>query len=120
MKVNDVTRWIKLDYEATSLYSVIADGVFRPTTAGRDKWKSLITGSSLQLKCNKEGFNFRDGPRYMRIGLAANEYNYCISCDSWIGFGAFFTSSITTGNFAAIGGDQGDRNTPVIGYVLVS
>ena len=50
-------KWMTFDYTANSLYYVIADGKFRPTIAARDKWKVLISGSSLQYNCNREEFN---------------------------------------------------------------
>ncbi|CAB3998900.1 Hypothetical predicted protein, partial [Paramuricea clavata] len=61
MKVNGAreTKWIVVDHQAWSLFNEIADGIFKSTTAGKVKWKSLIDNSSLQKKCNKEGFNFR-------------------------------------------------------------
>ena len=55
MKVNNVTKWIEVDHQASSLFNQIADGRFRETSAGSDKWKSLIDGSVLQTNCNKEG-----------------------------------------------------------------
>ncbi|CAH3136382.1 unnamed protein product, partial [Pocillopora meandrina] len=58
MKVNGVTRFLQVDKAAASLYDLIADGEYRPTSLGRDEWKTLIgSDASLQLKCNKEGFN---------------------------------------------------------------
>ena len=40
------------------MYSLIADGKYRSTSLGRDKWKSLIgSNASLQDNCNREGFN---------------------------------------------------------------
>ena len=40
------------------MYSLIADGQYRATSLGRDTWKLLIgSEASLQLSCNKEGFN---------------------------------------------------------------
>jgi hypothetical protein len=48
MTVNGSRKWMMLDYEASSLYSVIADGQYQSTTAGRPAWKSLIADSSLQ------------------------------------------------------------------------
>lgn len=52
-KDGDITRWITVRYNASSLYSVIADGQYRPLDVGRTAWKSLIAGSSLQVNCNK-------------------------------------------------------------------
>ena len=88
MKVNNVTNWIFLNHNASSLYSVIADGKYTETNAGRAEWVSLINGTSLQSNCNKEGFNFQPSPgTKLRIGFAGNNENHCNSSDSLIGFG---------------------------------
>ena len=94
MTKNDVTNWIRVNYTATSLYSVIADDNYHKTNAGRAEWISLINGAELQSNCNKEGFNVRFGfvyPNSIRIGIAGNNENDCESCDSSIGFGVVFT-----------------------------
>ena len=58
MKVGDGTpRFILMNKTAGSLYSLIADGKYRPTKLGRQTWKKLIEASSLQQHCNREGFN---------------------------------------------------------------
>ena len=94
MRVDGDKKWIMLDYDASSLYSVIADGQYHNTSAGRATWLSLIAGSSLQTNCNYEGFNINltrvDPPLhvYLRLGLVGNNQNHCISPNSWIGFGA--------------------------------
>ena len=62
--VNGDRRWMVLDYEASSLYSAIADGQYRSTFAGNDTWMSVIAGSSSQSNCNREGFNIQV-PRIM-------------------------------------------------------
>ncbi len=88
MKVNNVTNWILLNHTASSLYSVIADGNYIETNAGRAEWVSLIKGASLQPKCNKEGFNLQPNPGMkLRIGFAGNNENNCNTSDSLIGFG---------------------------------
>ena len=90
MTRDDVTSWILVNYTATSLYNLIADGNYHATNAGRAEWVSLIKGSSLQQKCNKEGFNvecrFRIS-RMSRIGLFSNDQDHCGSCNTIIGFG---------------------------------
>ena len=132
MKADNITNWIKLDYEASSLYSVMADGTFRATSAGRSAWKTLINGSSLQLNCNKEGFNIKELNNVQisaRLGLIANnEYN-CLSSDSWIGYGVSYTttcilgfvSSTSCGNEAncLTSADNGDKTIAAFGYFLV-
>ena len=57
MKVNGVTKWIMINHQASSLFNVIADGDFKNTNVGKNKWLSLMDGSRLQENCNEEGFN---------------------------------------------------------------
>ncbi|XP_028396209.1 uncharacterized skeletal organic matrix protein 5-like [Dendronephthya gigantea] len=130
MTVNGARRWMTLNYEASSLYSLIADGQYRNTSAGRAAWKSLIAGSSLQPNCNKEGFSIedkqnKDNKNYARIGYHANNQDDCATPDSCIGFGISYnscdmTSDITCGNIAQCSGiDNGKKLTPAFGYILV-
>ena len=126
MTVNGERRWMKLAYEASSLYSLIADGAKRKTTAGRAAWKSLIAGSSLQKYCNKEGFGVRYDGVNVRIGYIANNYNNCMDPDSCIGFGIRYkachstSTHVTCGNIAKCSGnDNGHKSTAAFGYVLV-
>ena len=127
MTVNGETRWMKLDYDASSLYSVIADGNYRRTTAGRVAWKSLIAGSSLQPYCNEEGFGiFYQNEIKMRLGYLANNQNRCPQSNSCIGFGIFYSAcyntepNITCGNIAQCSSnDIGKKLTPAFGYILV-
>jgi len=69
------------------------DGKLKPTKLGRQKWKSLIPNSSLQLNCNQEGFN----TLACRIGITNNQENNCATPDSWLGFGMHNGGA---GNFA--------------------
>ena len=95
MKVNNVQKWIEVDQQASSLFDVISDGTFKPTAAGKNTWKSLINDSSMQKKCNEEGFNLNKTnygslrKKYMkiRIGLVANGRDNCDTPNSCIGFG---------------------------------
>ena len=43
MSQNGVTNWILVNYTATSLYSVIADGNYHATNVERAEWISLIS-----------------------------------------------------------------------------
>ena len=126
MTFNGSRKWMMLDYEASSLYSLIADEKYRKTSAGRNTWKSLIAGSSLQPHCNKEGFGlFYPNDISMRLGYLANNQNDCKSCDSCIGFGISYkacrrNTKITCGNIAwCSGNDNGQRSTAAFGYILV-
>ena len=93
MKLGDTTNWIKLNYTAESLHSVIADEVYKPTSIGRNTWKSLLRDSSLQTGCQIEGFNSHTGappvrrPAVVRIGIIADNNHKCLSCNSRLGVG---------------------------------
>jgi hypothetical protein len=124
MTVNGETKWMALDYEASSLHSLIADGNYRATTAGRAAWKSLIADSSLQPNCNKEGFGIFHGVN-LRLGYLANNQNACGMSDSCIGFGIYYEAcymkpNITCGNIAQCSNnDRGKKLTAAFGYILV-
>ena len=121
------TKWIAINHQASSLFNVIANGTFTATNINRSKWQSLIKGSSLQEKCNKEGVNIHGGRNdrkmYVRIGIVANDNRYCNSCNSCIGFGTSITGcddkvrKMACGNIHACG--RKDKNTPAFGYILV-
>ncbi|KAK3699606.1 hypothetical protein QZH41_014315, partial [Actinostola sp. cb2023] len=118
-------NWIRLNYKASSLYSVIADNRYRRFTLGRNRWKSLIPGSSLQKNCNQEGFNSFYSLEKVRIGILSNQENDCKSPDSRLGFGGAGTNcgvrtddSISTGNKARCGGDNGNKVIKTLGYIL--
>ena len=128
MKIGQHLGFTVVNKQADSLYSLIADGQYRAISLGRETWKNLIgSDASLQLNCNREGFNTADvNPidvfhSEARIGIVANQENDCKSCDSRIGFGTggYFDDAVTCGNVAKIEGDNGDRHTPAMGYILV-
>ncbi|XP_028396199.1 uncharacterized protein LOC114520172 [Dendronephthya gigantea] len=128
MRVSSETKWITLDYAASSLYNVIGDGSFKSTSVGRGAWESLIDGSALQPNCNQEGIN---ADKYyaslhfvrVRIGIVGNNQNHCDSCDSCIGFGTSARCgddirSTTCGNMAVCDRME-NKNTPAFGFILV-
>ena len=128
MKVQKQTNFVVVDKEASSLFSLIADGQHRNTTLGREKWKGLIWGASLQKDCNKEGFNAvcaSEKKHYSkaRIGIVANQEPNCNSCDSRMGFGTagFFGATNTCGNEAqaSVDSDNGVKHTRAMGFILV-
>ena len=125
MKISGQLRFIVINKQANSLYSLIADGTYRATSLGRDEWKKLIGAQgSLQLNCNKEGFNAVatvSGYSKARVGYIANDGNNCDYCDSRIGFGTGGSpnNSITCGNVAANFPDNDNRNIKAMGYILV-
>ena len=126
MKVGNDLNFVNVSYPANSMYSLIADGIYRETNIGRETWKSLITGSSLQSNCNKEGFNVPHSLN-VRLGILGNNENDCSNPDSFLGFGGPVTNHIiqgllfsnTAGNFAAHSPDNGIKNTHAMGYILV-
>ena len=107
------------------MYSLIADGQYHNTSLGRDTWKSLIgSQGSLQIGCNKEGFNAKSDEKYFgkdmakaRIGIIGNEIDDCGKCDSRIGFGTGgeHDDSNACGNENPGGGTR----TKGLGYILV-
>ena len=124
MKVDNQFTFAVVNKPASSLFSLIADGQYRTTSLGRNTWKSLIgSKASLQLNCNKEGFNAVGGggtKAKARIGILANEQNNCDSCDSLIGFGIDdgYDKS-TCGNEAYHGPDNGNQDIETMGYIFV-
>ena len=125
MKTHQQLRFIVIHKQADSLYSLIADGQYRATSLGREKWKELIgSQGSLQYNCNKEGFNAvctREGHSKARIGIVSNNEEDCFACDSRIGLGTggLHDDSNTCGNEAVVNPDNGDKHIKVMGYILV-
>ena len=124
MKISGQLRFIVMNKQANSLYSLIADGIWRASSLGRNEWKKLIGAQgSLQLNCNKEGFNAVGTSSHhskARIGYIANDQHHCRSCDSRIGFGTggHPNNSNTCGNAALHSSDNGDRDIRAMGYIL--
>ena len=129
MKVNGVTKWVRINHQASSLFNVIADEGYKRLYVGRNKWLSLMDGSRLQENCNKEGFNINTlgaeaAHLKVRIGIIANNENECLSCDSCFGFGTSVRGcdgeirKTTCGNIA-ICGQLDHKNTPAFGYIFV-
>ena len=124
MKIGQQIKFIVINQQANSLYSLIADGQYRSTSLGRDTWKSLIgSEASLQIGCNREGFNAKSDTQYYgedlakaRIGILGNEINVCSNCDSRIGFGTggHHDDSNTCGNE-----DLHMKHTKGLGYISV-
>jgi hypothetical protein len=121
LKVGNNLNWALIPYKASSLYDVIADGTNRPFTISRNKWLSMIGGSSLQHYCNAEGFNGgkveADWP-FSRIGILGNEQNDCSSPDSMLGFGLKF-NGLTCGNRCKYSCSNGDKDITAFGYILI-
>ena len=126
MKISgEDTKFVVLEKNATSLHALISDDKYRPTSLGRDTWKTLIgSQASLQLNCNREGFNVVSNNRDFskaRIGYMSNQENECHTGDSRIGFGTGGHQDRlnSCGNEATHSPDNGDKHIKAMGYILV-
>ena len=125
MKIGQYINFIVINKQANSLYSLIADGQYRATSLGRNNWKTLIgSQASLQLNCNREGFNALSDGLYRakaRIGIISNDQNDCKRCNSRIGFGTGGSPDIynTCGNEATLSGDNSEKHIKAIGYIMI-
>lgn len=119
--------WIDVPLVGASLHELMMPGVLVPTMVGRDTWKSLVVGASLQVNCNQEGLNVAPSVdptnHRVRIGIVGNEQNDCFSPNSRLGIGGDGNKCLSlpnaTGNFAGCESDNGDVNVIGIGVVLV-
>ena len=130
MKIDQQLRFIVINMEADSLYSLIADGQYRPTDLGRDTWRSLIgPKASSQIYCNREGFNLYPLTAFWefrapkaRIGFVTNNVNSCNGVETRIGFGTGgpHDDTNTCGIVAVKSGlDNGQQFIKAMGYILV-
>lgn len=125
MRIGQNKRFVVVNKQAESLYSLIARGNYCNTSLGRDTWKTLIgPNASLQPNCNEEGFNVMStdsNHARARIGIIGNNENNCRSSDSWIGFGTgpFHGKTLTCGNYASADSDNGDKAISSMGYIFV-
>ena len=114
------TQWLRINIKRHSLLAIFTAGTYVPTSLGRAAWKSIIAQSSLQLNCNREGFNVRrsDNALLARIGYIANEQGDCATPDSAIGFGLAGNWK-SCGNSASSSPDNGNKQNAAIGYILI-
>ena len=123
MRNGTTTKWITLAKTGSSLRDVMLGG-YQSTSVGRNGWKSLLDGSSLQPNCNLEGFNaVCGGDTRVRIGIVNNQEGDCNSCDSRIGIGGTGTycgqdGGNSCGNTATCSPDNGDKSIRAFGYVM--
>ena len=119
---NAVTKWVGIEYEAISLYNLIADGVFKPLNVTTQKWQSLTGGSLLPDKCPTQGFNVRSQihttEKRVRLGYLAHKR--CLKDEGLIGFGQNLNGfSWSCGyNYPSQSGN-GDKQIPAFGYIYV-
>jgi len=97
------------------------------TNISRESWKNLISNSSLQSKCNKNGVNIVGGTIKLRLGILGNQENDCLTPDSFIGVGSngtvFNVSTNISGNYAngapSLSADNGGKNLSSFVYVYL-
>jgi len=117
---------LKLTITRPSLLNLF-QGAYVATALGRNAWKALIAGSSLQANCNREGFNANPvggGNARARIGISSNQENDCNTPDSYLGIGTFGAPcgpapERAAGNVAGCAPDNGDKNLPAFAVVYV-
>ena len=120
-------NYVVLPTASTSMFDLMSPNTPTMTNIGRDAWKGIIAGGSLQPNCNLEGFNIQPNPNpghhSVRIGIVGNNEGDCNTTDSRIGIGGVGTACGTladpVGNFAGCGGDEGNKNLTAYGAVFV-
>ncbi|CAB4042664.1 Hypothetical predicted protein, partial [Paramuricea clavata] len=80
-------NWIGIEYEASSFYSLLADGMFKPVNVGKSKWESLLDDSKLPNNCGYEGFNTRLDLTQKRVRIGYLAQKTCGQEEGLIGFG---------------------------------
>lgn len=129
MKKSNAVIWHQLSVSSSSLQELFAAETYLATRVGKNGWKEMVQGASLQRYCDQEGVNIATtrGIKFARIGIISNNENECESPDSYIGFGlnpkqgcARSLPSIVCGNYATCGSDNGDgKAIATMGYILV-
>ena len=128
MKYEGATNWLLVNKTGSSLQDIFKAGTYVATSINRDVWKGLIRDSSLQVYCNRQGFNVKDqyGNIYARIGYLGNQENECYTPDSFIALGARNSvvcasplPKISCGNFASCSPDNGDKSLAAMGFILL-
>ena len=127
MMIDQQIRFIVINKQARSLYSVIADGQYRATSLGHETWKSLIGSQApLQRKCIREGFNVKSGldrRAKARIGILGNNVKNCKYTNSRIGFGGGgkpnYNNACGNEAVAEHGTDNGDKSIKTMGFIFV-
>ena len=121
-----VLKTQKITIARPSLFALFSPNAYVATTIGRNAWKALITASSLQPNCNREGFNNAPAglgwPR-SRVGIVTNQENDCGSPDSYLGIGnqqaGCGQPEVRVGNMASCSPDNGDKALSAFAVVFV-
>ena len=127
--VGEKINWILVNHGAVSLHALLSNNNYIPTQVGKVIWKSLVHRSSLQQKCNMEGFNVVSptgikNSAITRIGIISNNEDDCRSCNSRIGFGSAGSRGVqdgsnSCGNEAGNSADNGEKHIKANCYIFV-
>ncbi len=127
MKVGDAqTTWIGIDYQTSSLYSLIAPGKFKALSVQVDaqKWQSLIDGSELPAQCSFQGFNVPSKiHQQKRVRLGYLGHKRCVNVyvdEGVIGFGTKLNGMQHSSGYNFPARDSnGDKQITAFGYIYV-
>lgn len=124
MAASGSTNATILSVPAGSLKAVFS-GPYQATSLGRNGWKAMMSGASMQPYCNREGFNADCAGRNVRLGMVTNQENDCNSCDSYLGVGhtgqggCDGQGSSWAGMMASCSPDNGVKNVPAFAWIWV-
>eukprot|EP00795_Rhopilema_esculentum_P016945 gene16945-8438_t len=129
VKNGNKVQWQRIPVAGDSLRKIFQSESFIPTNIGRGRWKSLVTSSSLQHHCNREGINVKNNLGHMlaRIGIIGNNENECNTPDSALGIGLQERKigcdgeqgPVSSGNFAFCLPDNGVKAVPRTTFILI-
>jgi hypothetical protein len=115
-------KWIGIEYEASSLYSLMADGVFKTVTIGKSKWESLDDDSKLPNNCEYERFNTRlaSNPTQKRVRIGYLAQKTCGQEEGLIGFGPYLNGFCwSSGYIYPSRQGNGAKQISAFGYIYV-
>ena len=124
MSAGGTTNATVLPLAANSLQALFA-GAYKATTLGKNGWKAMMSGASMQPYCNKEGVNADCANRIVRLGMVTNQENDCSSCDSYFGIGHTGQGGCDgqgqswAGMMASCSPDNGAKNVPAFAWLWV-
>ncbi len=127
MRVGDApsqTNWIGIDYQATSLYSLIADGEFRVVNIKAQipsLWQTLIDESHLPVQCLFQGFNvpskIHSTMNRVRLGYLAHKR--CHQQEGLIGFGTNLDGVQWSSGYIYPSREGDPKKISAFGYIFV-
>ena len=130
LNFSGVARWMLLAKSGSSLLSIFQSGTYMATGKGFSAWKNMMSGSSLQYDCYKEGFNVKSGTGEMfaRVGIVGDNDYDCYYPNSYIGVGTIWNhyntcpvsyTGVSSGNLALCWPDNGEKSLAAFGFILI-